>query len=354
MDKPKKGHTITIKLNGETKSFREEPRKNVPEPKPEPIPNEIKIDSELQESEGINEAAAAQESIEESFDWIIPESSENDVEEFTIVNSQNIKNSRPKKSSISFASFSNKNNRRPIGSIVITAVCAILIGLTIGFFMLKLVITESGEKPVTEPNVAGETGNEKEQTETTDKTAATSIEQLSTYVVQGGVFTSKAGAEDTAKQLKSRGIPSEQVEIGGKFYLFLSVADSLETAKSISTKYKDKGAEGAFAKPLMLDEKKLSNLTDNEKSFIESLPSIYQSLSTMVSGALVSSSVSADAGISEKLKINNIKNDSINKMKTELMGADEKVKAFQKSKDTKSLVDAEQHLLNFLSIYNSL
>ena len=42
------------------------------------------------------ETAAAKESIDESFDWIIPESSENELEEFKIVSSHNQKKSKKK------------------------------------------------------------------------------------------------------------------------------------------------------------------------------------------------------------------------------------------------------------------
>ncbi|MGG1677580.1 hypothetical protein ACIFOT_17725 [Neobacillus sp. NRS-1170] len=356
MDKPKKGNTITIKLNGESQSYQEEPPKKDLEANIEPYSKVIKIDRGLPESEGIIETAAAQESVDESFDWIIPESDENDIEEFKFTN-----NSNPKTTShkilTSFTTNSKKKNGRPLGSILISAFFAVLIGTTIGFFMLKLVISEQGNKgPVSQP-IVKETGTEKTATE--GNASSATIDQLTTYVVQGGVFSSKEGTQEIAKDLEQKSVPSQTVELNGKFYLLLGLADSIETAKALGNQYKENGVEEVFSKPLLLDEKKVSNVTDKEKSFIEELPSIYQTLAGATSSALVTKTIPADsakslAGIEEQLKASGIKNEKIKNLKTELTSADEKIKAYQKSKNVKSLTDAQQHLLNFISQYNAM
>ncbi|MEH7354270.1 SPOR domain-containing protein [Neobacillus drentensis] len=361
MDKPKKGNTIKIKLNAETQPVQDEPKKSEPEVSTEPVTRVIKIDSNKLDSkldsDVLLETAAAQESVDESFDWIIPESSENDIEEFNIVSSKT-----PKKSSVpkitSFSSNSKKKNVQPLGSIVISSIFAILIGTTIGIVMLKLLTTGPSDKTVTEPPVVEEKGGT-DKKPAAGKTTSADLKQLTAYVIQGGFFSSKDGAKETASQISSKGVPSQIIEMEGKHFIFLGAADSIETAKSLSTQYKDKGVEGAFAKPLLLDEKKVSDISTKEKDFLETVPAIYETLSLVTSSALLTKSISEEstkalAGIEEQLKVNDLKNEKVKNLKVELSSAEEKVKAFQKSKDAKSIREAQQHLLNFLSTYYSM
>ncbi|MFL6518276.1 MAG: hypothetical protein ACJ8GL_09365, partial [Bacillus sp. (in: firmicutes)] len=153
------------------------------------------------------------------------------------------------------------------------------------------------------------------------------------------------------------GVPSQTVEMDGKFYLFLGVADSIETAKALGAQYKESGIEDVFAKPLLLDEKKFTDLTAKEKTFIKAVPTIYQTLSLTNSNALVTKELSEDAskaltGIEEQLK-SSVKNKKLKDLTAELVSANKKLKAFQESKSEKNLSDAQQHLLNFMSLYFS-
>ncbi|MFF2447719.1 SPOR domain-containing protein [Neobacillus sp. NPDC058068] len=377
MDKPKKGHTINIKLSGQDKTFREEPQKKEPEVSSEPFTKVIKINTErlepeeqnepetrvikinrdLGESDGFLETAAAQEPVDESFDWIIPESSENDIEEFNVASHPKTIKSGSKKLT-SFSSNFKKNDRQPVGSIVISAIFAILIGLTIGGIMLKLVIMDPSEKAATEPPKAVE-ANGSDNKAAAGKTTSLTINQLTTFVIQGGYYTSKAGAKEVSEQLVSKGIPSQVIEITGKHFIFLGVADSIEQAKTLAGQNKENGVDGAFAKPLLLEEKKFSEITPKEKSFLEAVPGIYQTLSAAAANALASKEISEEsskalATLEEELKGSTIKSEKVKSLQAELANAEAKLKAFQKSKDTKSLTEAQQHLLNFLSFYFSV
>lgn len=360
VDKPNKGNTIKIKLNGETPPHQELPLKKEVEANNDVIPKVIKINTENTESESdiFSETAAAQESVDESFDWIIPESSEHDIEEIKIVPSQtNKKTVLPKITT--FSTNTKKKNGRPLGTILISAAFAILIGTTIGVVMLKLVITPPSNKTVTtEPTEVTEKPVSTEtKTSEGKNTSAAAIAQLTTYVIQGGVFSSEAGAKETSSSLTSKSVPTQAVEIDGKFYLFLGVADSIEEAKALGAQYKENGVEDVFAKPLLLEEKKFSNLTDKEKTFLKTVPTIYQTLSLTTSNALVTKDLSEDASkvlsdVEATLK-SSVKNEKIKDLKAELVSANEKVKSYQETKDKKNLTEAQQHLLNFLSLYFS-
>ena len=360
MDKPNKGNIIKIKLNGETKIFEEEPKKIDREPNIEPIPRVIEIDSNKLENDGFLETAATQESVDESFDWIIPESSDQDIEEFTIAGDKKTKKpSLPKISS--FSTNPKKKKDRNIVTIVTSVAFAILIGTTIGFVMLKLVITGPSGKAGTQtiPTVAEENGNTTVVNTGEKSSNAITLYQMTTYVIQGGVFSSKDGAKETSNELTSKGVPSQLVEMSGKQYLFLGVADSIETAKSLGIQYKADGVEDVFAKPLLLDEKQVSGLNDKEKSFLKNVPTIYETLSLATSTALLNNELSKEStkaitGLEEQLKTSGLKNAKVTKIKTELTTAADKLNTYQKSKSKKSLSQAQQHLLNFLSAYYSL
>jgi stage II sporulation protein B len=357
VDKPNKGNTIKIKLNGENTKFEEEAPKMEPEVSSNTTTKVIKINPAPTESDSYLETAAAQESVDESFDWIIPESSDNDLVEYKIATTTNTKKNGPKKNT-SFSSNSIKKNGRPLGSIFVSATFAILIGLTIGIFMLKMV-TEPSKKVATVPAVVEETGGTGTTTTTTGKTTTAVIEQLTAYVIQGGVFSSKDGAKATADQITEKGIPSQLVEMSGKQYLFLGVADTIEMAKSLGAQYKEHGVEEVFAKPLLVDEKKVADVSEKEKAFLEGAPTIYQALSIVTSSAMVTKSIPEEStktltALGEQLKVSGLKNENVKKLHAELADADAKIKEFQKSKDEKSLSAAQQHLLNFLSVYYSM
>ncbi len=357
MDKPNKGNTIKIKLNRENPPIQEVPPKKEVEANNDPIPKVIKINSNLSETDVFIETAAAQESVDESFDWIIPESSENDIEEFKIVPSKSSKKTALPKIT-TFSSNTKKKNGRPLGTIIISAVFAILIGTTIGVVMLKLVITTPTDKTVTTiPTVVTEKPDSTEPKTNEGKNTTGAISQLTAYVIQGGVFSSEAGAKETSSSLASKGVPSQAVEMDGKFYLFLGVADSIEAAKSLGAQYKENGIEDVFAKPLLIDEKKFTNVTDKEKTFLEAVPTIYQTLSIVTSSALMTQSIPNDANkilaeVEEQFK-SSVKNEKVKGLKSELVSANEKVKAYQESKNKKNLTDAQQHLLNFMTLYYS-
>ncbi|WP_160721981.1 SPOR domain-containing protein [Bacillus sp. USDA818B3_A] len=361
MDKPNKGNTIKIKLNGESQAYQEEPKKIEPEPEPiiDTAPRVIKINSEELDSDVFLETAATQESVDESFDWIIPESSDQDIEEFSIVpNKKSQKASLPKITT--FSTNQKKKKDRNFVSILISAAFAILIGTTIGVVMLKLFITGPSDNNGTETiSTIAEQGTTTPVEETGEKTNTVTLEQMTTYVIQGGVFTSKEGAKETSTQVAAKGMPTQLVEISGKQFLFLGVADSIETAKSLGNQYKADGVNEVFAKPLLLDEKEVTDVNAKEKAFLENALSIYQTLSSATSTALINNSLSEEstkaiASMDKQLPASGLKNAKVKTLKTELSNASAKVKSFQKSKDSESLNEAQQHLLKFLNAFYAL
>jgi stage II sporulation protein B len=346
VDKPNK-NTITIKVNGEKQPFIDEAKVKNSETNNGPFSTVIKIDPEYIEQNSFMEAAAAQEPVEESFDWIIPETDEDDIDEYKVASGHNSK--KHHKSSFS---KNQKKSGRAIGSIVISGIFAIVIGTTFGFAMLNLVNNDTSNKTTTIPKVVEQKGPDKAVT----KTTTTIVKPFNTFIVQEGFYSSKESAIQAANQVSTIGIPAQPIAMNGKEYVYLGVADSLETAKKLGGLYKEKGVKDFFAKQISVGEKKFPNIIENEKLFLEAAPSIYQSLAKMTASAIILNTITEDftKQIDEQLKVKGFKNETILKLKTELSTAEDKLKAFQTSKDAKSISEAQQHLLNFLSLYNSL
>ncbi|PAE42184.1 SPOR domain-containing protein [Bacillus sp. 7884-1] len=358
MDKPNRGNTIKIKLNGETQTFSDEPVKKDQESSKDSFTKVITIDEDSSGQDGFLETAAAKESIDESFDWIIPESSDNDIKEYKVVSSQNPKKGGKKKP-VSFSTFSTKRNGGVFKSILVTAVFAILIGTSFGVLMLKLVISENSKPAVTEPAVE-EKGSDKSSETTGGKSSSIVIGAQTAYIVQGGAFSSKDAASGAANEAKGKGAPAQTLTLNDKEFMFLGVADSIETAKQMESHYEANGFDDVLPKQIPIAEKTVSDINVSEKGFLEAAPAIYQQLSKVTSNAIVSGSISSEAGkevtsLGEQLKqSSDLKNDKVKNLNEELSSALDKVKAFQEKKNEDSLIEAQQHLLNFLSIYYSM
>lgn len=356
MDKSNRENTIKIKINGENQSFEEASV----EKSNDEFTKVIQIDPEYIDQDSLLETAAAQESTDESFDWIIPESSDNEIAEYKIAGTKK-SNKSPKKKPAAFSNLSFKRNGGPLKSIILTAVFAVLIGTSFGVLMLKLVITDGSKPAVTEPETVDkgtDNGTNKGSEEKpAGNTNSAVIGTQTVYVVQGGAFTSKDKAKDGATQAKGKGAPAATVGISEREHLFIGVADSTESAKELSGYYKENGFEEPFAKTLPIEEKSVSDLNESEKGFLEASVSAFQELSKVTASAISASNISDESikavtALEEQINKNadKIKNEKVKNLQGELSSAAKKAK----SKDKDSHVEAQQHLLNFLSVYYSL
>ncbi|WML54205.1 hypothetical protein RCG17_06010 [Neobacillus sp. PS3-12] len=357
MNKLNSGNPITIKINGEKRPYLEEPAKEDP-PSNENRNLPIEYDSSTSEHEVIEETAATQEA-EESFDWILPQQETTKTETSLY---QAVKPSK-QRNGIRLPALLKveKKNVSVIKSMALSVIFAILLGTGFGFIMLKLVITD-GSKPAA---VGTKTmpASKKEIANTNSKSqGAITLKPLTTYMVQGGVFSKKETANTVARQAVEKGIPAETMEWNGQYYIFLGVADSIEHARSLGTIYQHKGMDGVFAKTITIPEKKFANLTTAEKSVVENAMTLVPLLATLstnslTGGTITSSELKTLSELQTKLnKIDNkgIKNQDIKDLNQEVTGALKQIAGYQKQKDRKLLEKAQQHLLTFMADYYSL
>lgn len=350
MDKQKNGKTITIKINGENHPFIVEQTPNDYESNGY---NESKPTEVQAQPDGFQEAAASQEVVEESFDWILPEAEAGPVE----VGTYKQANTTPSKKNKLTAPFKNNNTpqKGALKSILLSTVFAILIGTSFGILMLKLVVANPSKQTVVETqaqtpvSTAGATvGNRSEKAV---------LKPFTAYVVQEGVYSSKASANGIAKLAMGKQVPAGTIEINGQHFLFLGVANSIEEAKGMEKLYKEKGVGEPYSKALEIPEKTFTSLTQDEKMFIEAAPGYFSILSNVTARAMITASVPADlqktlttAAINDQ----GLKNKNLKGLEAALSGANDQLKTYQKSKDFQNLLKAQQQLLTFLSLYYSL
>ncbi|WP_141431844.1 SPOR domain-containing protein [Bacillus sp. 03113] len=356
MDQYNRNKTITIKINREDRPHQENTHNN--HNNQEDYKHK---DSQKSDANYVSEAAASQESIEEeSFDWILPEEDE------TIESNEN--NSLPKKKlGNPFRKNPKKTppTKRRGSSIFFAVIMAILFGTSLGFILLKMVITEDLTKPATTAPVTdinAEPQAEKKQSEGKQTISAPSDQKaLTAFIIQNGVWSNKAAAEQAQKKLNEQGIVSQLIDIDGKTAIYLGASDTLAHAKSISEDIKTKGVE-VFAKEIAIEGKKLEGLNKEEKSLIEKFPSIYQLLTEALSSAQLEGAISKpliDNVNKEAAFLTNINNDrlqnkNIIQMKKNLELAIVNIKELQKKKDEIKINQAQKQLLTFIASYKSL
>ncbi len=354
MDKSNNGKTITIKLNGKDRPFQE----NSDEKQEETWkPKELDKKEKHEETEFFASIqTAAGKEADDSFDWILPDETEDsEIKEFNIASPP--KNPAYKGLSTLAKNFKRKNKQGFLTSIFLAVFFAVLLGTSFGFIMLKLVFTDQAAE--TAAPAVSQTPAPSEQAAAGTETST--LEPITTYVVQGGVFSNKEAAKQIQEANAQKDASGQIIEMGGQTFLFLGVSDSIDHAKAIGADLKRKGID-VFAKKIAFEEKSVEGLNAEEKKLLEMAPALYQSLSAGASGAAVEKSISA--GLLEdikkqsdnlnKLPADQIKNQSLISIREELSNASKQLDAFQKSGDAGSASKVQEHLLAFLAAYQSL
>lgn len=355
--------TITIKINGKDRPAQEHTNKKEKEAievnKERPQIENVSIHSSRDdvkkiEEETFEQSAAARE---EQFSWILPEN-KHKPKQFRGLS--NVKRPSPKKVSKGFkwsskGSFrKNKSSNKVVPSIVFIILIAVLVGTSFGLVMVNMV--KSDQKAGTEipssemPPVTAENGK-----------SSLTIEAISSFVIQGGVFSTEEAAEKGLAQAINKGIPAKIIEMDNKIYLFIGVADNMDHAKAIGGKLEKEGFS-FYAKEVTFGNAANTSLEKEEITLLKQASALYDTLSSMSASASLSGKIPVEFKETlsrqleqwQKLNEKNIEIPQIQEMKKELDEGVKKIKGFEKSGDEKSLAGVQQHLLNFLALFQQL
>lgn len=249
MDKKEKG--VTIKINGETKTYIEK--------KESPI------------EKGFDEAAAV-ESSDESFDWILP----NEI----------IPSPVPKKVKI----HQKKNHQIKLKTPIILAIAAVIFGTSLGLIVIRTITTEH---TVTEP-VEQNIPTMAPITEPTSENIT-----VQTYLVQGGVFSTEESAKEVQALVHEKNVPAEVFQVDKDYYVFLGAAKNLEAAKELALLYK------TYDIDVYWKEIDFTTKLSKDDQEIDKLLSVYSSLAELSAAQL--RHASSDVEVNQvKAKLNEI------------------------------------------------
>ncbi|USK69377.1 hypothetical protein [Peribacillus asahii] len=286
MDKSNQENGFTIKINGQEKSFKEHS---------DPI------------EEGRTEAAAV-ESPDESFDWVLPNE---------IIPAPNPK----KKGKI----HPYPQPRRPwkLKTPFILAIVAIVVGTSLGILAIR---TITAEQTVTPPiEVEEETPAVVPPAEQTSKGAT-----VQTFLVQGGVFSTEEAAKEVQATLQAKKLPAEVFKMENEYYLFLGVAESLAATKELALEYKTQDVD-VFWKEIRFKAK----IAENDAAV-----DVYSSLAELSAAKLRNTDSSVDLQQVTK-QLNGVQLSGNKEGKKRLMEASELLQKNQAS-------EAQEKLLLFL------
>lgn len=313
MDKPKKRPSISVTIGDKQKK---QERKEL----------EIK---EWEKGSVESAAAAEPEKDEDEFEWIFPEEVEQKEEAIT----QYV----PKQST---------SSRRGIAKWIIIIASAVLIGLLLGYTMLKVVIQERGEQPqavLKEENASD--GSSSADVPAAEKPAAQSLSPIEASVVQGGIFSTEEAAAAMKSEITAKDIPAEVILQDGQYIVWLAVAATLDTAKMIGEAYEEGGA-AVYAKQASISPS--SELQSSAAELASLFPKVAEASGRRAAGRDVDS---AELSALEK-ELGEVKvpegDQAAAELKQLLTASLDELKGNQ-PQDAKA---AQEKLLAFLSIYS--
>ncbi|MBM7691925.1 stage II sporulation protein B [Peribacillus deserti] len=298
----------------------------------------------------MDETAAASESAEESFDWILPEPGSSN--EKNSLSPYVIKTKKTKSTS----KFKGFKGSAFIPSMWISILLAVVVGTSLGFIVLK---TVTGKHSAEEQG-AVPASSLSDSVSLKDQSAGASTGRskpppLKAFVVQGGIYSTEKSAKTVQNSLSASGIPVKITEHDDKYVLLLGVADSIEHAKSLAVFMKEKKID-SFWKEMNVSGKSKQGLTSKEASYLKDLTAVYQMLSEKTASNIMeaTSSTKGDklkSGIEKVEKHGEIQHKNLAQMEKAIKEASS---LYLSSTGTESLYKTQSILLDFLVLYSNL
>ncbi|MBM7648945.1 hypothetical protein JOC78_001895 [Bacillus ectoiniformans] len=323
MDKQKKNNAVFVVLGGKKKQE-----------------DETLVVQDWKKAREEASAAAEPQRDEDEFEWLLPDESSRTEGDARVLYRPEVYQEKKGKSSA-------------LGRVMLIVISAVLIGLILGYGMLKVVTQKNEGKPqatLQEEQKPAAAPPAAEETPAKTPAAPASLPVLNTAIIQGGVFSTKESATTVEKATGYMGVPTALIEENGQYILILGVSQTVESAKLLSEIYKGQGAD-VYAKSV---EWKAPT-----GSFSESIVNQAGALAVIVpvlaeESAKVAAGVPADtekiAKAEKELKIIQPEGKEMTGLHKQLTAALEQIQSGQPTAG----VEAQKKMLDFLSSYQKL
>lgn len=356
-EKPENRKTITIKINGKDRPFQNKDSQPKAETQQDAFVNNK--DSILPKNSA-EEIAAGSEALEdESFDWILPNPSEeesDDIKEFQL---QTDKDKKKNMLSKNKQKGSKRNlSKGMVASIFFAVFFAIVLGTGFGFVLLKMVDTDKTAIADNNSTAPAQTAGGGSSNEPASGSVEATKEEISTFVVQNNIYTTEEAADKEIDELTNKGIFAQKVAIDGKFAIYLGVTADIDSAKELKTDI-EKDGEKPFAKEMIFPGGEAGKVSKAEKQFLDAAPEIYSAASAALTSAFAGSSIQEDTAKKLKeqqkllndLKISGFKEESIKQAAEGLAAGVKGATALEQDSGAANQETIQKSLLAFLANY---
>ncbi|MCM3162958.1 SPOR domain-containing protein [Metabacillus litoralis] len=227
--------TVKIKINGKDRPVSDK----------EPKTEEYQISSWEEKLQAEKEIASAKKE-EEDFPWLLPEDDdtifEDDPKVVTPKKKKILSNStvtpfvysKKTKSKSNFVTF-------PLKQMFTVILMAIFLGVGFGYIALNFL----SNKDMPDASVPTVVTNDTPDTASTEggdteepAAASTSTETLQLYAVQGGIFSTKEGADTVSSNIKNKGFASTVIEADGSFTVLAGIGKEKAETEALNNLYK--------------------------------------------------------------------------------------------------------------------
>lgn len=302
MDKQTKG--ITVKINGQEKTFSEE----------------------IMQHDEQEQAATTEEE-----EWGIPNIEHDANVADKVVYIEDLRDI--KKKNVKLAKKTAVYGGTPFKKALMIGILAAVIGTGLGMGSLHMLTANNLEAETPSSSIV--TAQQPTKTETTKPLPTAQSANLDVFTVQAGVFSTEKAAKEGQEELKKKGYAASVVKKDETYLLFIGVGMNQSDAKSLSGTYKGNGVD-SFAKSYTI------------QSLDQKVKPIYEQLAGQSVQAALGQDV--DSVSDAEKKLTNMKETSeVKKLREvcQLLGS------YRKDKKAEDATKAQELLLTVLSDHTS-
>ncbi|OZM57861.1 hypothetical protein CIB95_05755 [Lottiidibacillus patelloidae] len=244
---------------------------------------------------------------------------------------------------------------------------ALFIGISLGVIILKMFSTtgQTEDVPVNgngTPAVVDQ-GDEEEDPPNTKSPVTSDLPSLAVNIIQIGVYSSQAKADEIIQEVKNNGLVAASLENEGLFYVFVGVTSTKDQAMALSSNYSSANEEDPYVKEFVMKGGTFSSTDSNKVALVENAAKEYSELVLLTSAALTTGSFDEKKWSEVKEMITSLEGiaSSIETLTSEektfvtnVINAGKSFNEYKESGQASHLWASEQHLLNALTVYGLL
>jgi stage II sporulation protein B len=177
--------------------------------------------------------------------------------------------------------------------------------------------------------------------------------QLKTFLVQGGVFSSEDAARQIQKKIIEKQVPAEIFKLEESYYLFLGSAESLAASKELALFLKSYDVD-VYWKEINFEA---AGTSQEDEKTLDKMKAVYASLAE-TSATKLRGKAGTVNGETLKKNMDELKagklSPAFSKMNDDLTAAAKSIDEYESSKNEEKLFQAQESLLNFLLNYQNI